>query len=241
MTIALPADVSAASIYWSVANGSGWKPLQTYAAGTSVTGFTTHFSSAFLGAPIGAPGLVWRGPWDATATYQPNDVVQFGGSSFVAITESTGTAPPAAQWNLLAAAGQSGGSAAGNSAVHTAHAAGGASGGELSTNVRIPAGVNYVAHAKARFVASDTSSYGSCTIGDGARSDTENVHISTVSVHGTERVQYPIRFTFVGSGPATVTLTCRGDASGCIDNNIGGCSSVADAEIVAVEAGPINP
>jgi hypothetical protein len=60
--------------------------------------------------PAGAPGMVWRGAWDSTATYQSGDAVFYDGSSFIAVSASTNEQPdtsPAA-WNLIAEAGQPG-------------------------------------------------------------------------------------------------------------------------------------
>lgn len=54
----------------------------------------------------GAPGLVWRGDWDASIAYSIDDAVASGGSSWVAIAPSTGELPDSsAAWELLAAGG----------------------------------------------------------------------------------------------------------------------------------------
>ncbi|BDG10702.1 collagen-like protein [Anaeromyxobacter paludicola] len=60
--------------------------------------------------PVGAPGLgiTWRGPWSASTRYAVNDAVQYLGSSYVASSPSTGSAPPAAGWALFAAQGATG-------------------------------------------------------------------------------------------------------------------------------------
>lgn len=57
----------------------------------------------------GTPGLTWRGAWDATTAYLPLDGVAFGGSSYIAVTASTGEQPGAgAAWQMLARAGDVG-------------------------------------------------------------------------------------------------------------------------------------
>lgn len=60
--------------------------------------------------PQGSPGLLWRGLFSAAAAYQPGDVVEFGGSSYVATQATSGTTPEAgaSDWALLAAQGQTG-------------------------------------------------------------------------------------------------------------------------------------
>lgn len=63
---------------------------------------------AGLPGPVGPPGLNWRGAWSGAATYDVNDAVEYGGSSYVAIAQSTAIAPPSLEWALLAAAGVSG-------------------------------------------------------------------------------------------------------------------------------------
>lgn len=60
----------------------------------------------------GEPGLVWRGPWDAETEYQPDDAVEHGGSSWVAVAPSRGVNPSdgSEAWDLLAKKGEDGGS-----------------------------------------------------------------------------------------------------------------------------------
>jgi hypothetical protein len=108
VTIPLPAGISAASVYWSLAGRPGWRALETHLASGAVTALTTHFSTAFLGAPVGAPGVVWQGAWNGSTAYQVNDAVQYQGSSYIAIAASSGSAPPAAAWDVLAAKGNAG-------------------------------------------------------------------------------------------------------------------------------------
>lgn len=56
----------------------------------------------------GVKGLTWRGAWDPATTYFADDAVEHGGSAFIALTTSTGAAPPSSTWQLLAAAGTAG-------------------------------------------------------------------------------------------------------------------------------------
>jgi polygalacturonase len=56
----------------------------------------------------GAKGLSWRGPWSPTTTYEIDDAVEHGGSSYVAIASSTAIAPPNLEWALLALQGATG-------------------------------------------------------------------------------------------------------------------------------------
>src|SRR5579864_7808042 len=55
--------------------------------------------------PRGFPGQVgmnWRGPWVAQSAYQARDGVFYGGSSWIAVQNTTGQAPPSVSWQLLA-------------------------------------------------------------------------------------------------------------------------------------------
>ncbi len=54
------------------------------------------------------PGLVWQGAWAPLVPYSQADVVEFAGSSYVAVTASLGSQPPDADWALLAQAGAAG-------------------------------------------------------------------------------------------------------------------------------------
>ncbi len=56
----------------------------------------------------GVPGLVWRGAWDSSTNYAPDDAVESQGSAFVAVNASHNDPPPSASWNLLAAQGATG-------------------------------------------------------------------------------------------------------------------------------------
>lgn len=57
----------------------------------------------------GPKGVNWAGPWSAVLSYAPDDVVEQGGSSYVAlVTTSVGSQPPNSQWALLASSGATG-------------------------------------------------------------------------------------------------------------------------------------
>lgn len=55
-----------------------------------------------------AAGVVPCGAFDPTTTYSANDLVEFDGSEYRATAEITGTAPPAAPWELFVSAGEQG-------------------------------------------------------------------------------------------------------------------------------------
>lgn len=62
--------------------------------------------------PQGAPGadgdMTWEGAWSAVTAYTLNQVVEHNGSAYVAIVGSTNSAPPSANWELLASKGDQG-------------------------------------------------------------------------------------------------------------------------------------
>ena len=56
------------------------------------------------------PGVInWRGAWDNAAAYVANDAVAYNGSAYICLTDNTGSEPPSASWNVLAAKGDQGG------------------------------------------------------------------------------------------------------------------------------------
>lgn len=72
--------------------------------------------------PIGKAGprgkdgksLNWRGTWNGSTTYQPNDVVEYDGSSYIATSINKGTFPSVLRsWDLVAKKGQDGRSTSG--------------------------------------------------------------------------------------------------------------------------------
>ena len=67
--------------------------------------------------PMGSPGaqgpkgLVWTGPYNASAPYRADDAVSYSGSSYIALSTTSGIAPGTdggTFWSLLAAAGAMG-------------------------------------------------------------------------------------------------------------------------------------
>jgi hypothetical protein len=65
--------------------------------------------SPFLRAVPRRPALTWRGAYDNGTAYQPNDAVEYLGSSYICILDSTGNDPTnATYWSLLAAKGDVG-------------------------------------------------------------------------------------------------------------------------------------
>ena len=59
--------------------------------------------------PQGPIGVAWQGPWDNLRTYFANDVVSYGGSSWICLSETTDTPSIDSQdWELLAAVGDVG-------------------------------------------------------------------------------------------------------------------------------------
>ena len=64
---------------------------------------------AVLSTPIGKPGMVHRGEYNPSTLYTVNDIVTYGGSSFVCISDVTGINPNnATYWRLLALRGAEG-------------------------------------------------------------------------------------------------------------------------------------
>lgn len=69
---------------------------------------------AYFTGPRGVAGVNQRGGYDEEETYQRNDIVQAGGSTWIALDESTGEAPPTLPdaendyWKLFARSGTAG-------------------------------------------------------------------------------------------------------------------------------------
>jgi len=74
---------------------------------TRVTCSFTVRRSAFNQAAV-TGNMHWRGTWDTTANYVVNDVVFYNGSSYIAIVNNIGDAPPGVSWELLASEGSPG-------------------------------------------------------------------------------------------------------------------------------------
>lgn len=56
--------------------------------------------------PPGVPGINWLGTWSPSTTYNANDGVQWGGSSYICLDTNTNSAPPSIHWDLIAAKGE---------------------------------------------------------------------------------------------------------------------------------------
>ncbi|MBX9937662.1 MAG: hypothetical protein K2Y32_00330 [Candidatus Obscuribacterales bacterium] len=56
----------------------------------------------------GLPGLAWKGAWSNATNYVVNDGVSYSGSSYICIAAHINSAPPSANWNLIAAKGTDG-------------------------------------------------------------------------------------------------------------------------------------
>jgi hypothetical protein len=63
-------------------------------------------------------GLVWRTTWNSGTTYYPRDAVQYLGSAYVCILESTNNAPPnVTYWSLFATSGSVGATGGGSDQI----------------------------------------------------------------------------------------------------------------------------
>ena len=49
--------------------------------------------------------FIWQGPWSDITLYVINDVVEYNGSSYIAISDNNNLPPPSISWNLMAAKG----------------------------------------------------------------------------------------------------------------------------------------
>jgi hypothetical protein len=54
---------------------------------------------------LNGTSFIWRGPWTGELTYVINDVVEYNGSSYIAISDNINLPPPSISWNLMAAKG----------------------------------------------------------------------------------------------------------------------------------------
>ena len=52
--------------------------------------------------------FTWEGAWDNATAYQVDDTVSHGGSTYIAVADSTGSQPPSADWELVAQKGTDG-------------------------------------------------------------------------------------------------------------------------------------
>jgi hypothetical protein len=61
-----------------------------------------------LVGPAGSKGMRWMGAWDSEKTYAVDDVINSGGTAYIAIAASAGSPPPSASWSLVASRGEVG-------------------------------------------------------------------------------------------------------------------------------------
>lgn len=61
--------------------------------------------------PLWSEGATWTGAWEDSKYYKRSDIVEDGGSSYIAVTNHTSTLssiPPSSEWELVAASGSRG-------------------------------------------------------------------------------------------------------------------------------------
>ena len=61
--------------------------------------------------PTGAPGMVWDSTWNSSTSYSINQVVQFGGSSYISLAnlnQGNTPSPSSTKWALVSASGATG-------------------------------------------------------------------------------------------------------------------------------------
>ncbi len=91
-------------------SNGGTGSTSPYVGGASV-GAQSVATVAPSTSPTQQPGIQWKGQWLSTSTYQPSDVVSFGGSSWFATNSVAAGVTPGTQgspWQLLAAGGATG-------------------------------------------------------------------------------------------------------------------------------------
>ena len=49
--------------------------------------------------------FIWKGPWSDITLYVINDVVEYNGTSYIAISENNNLPPPSISWNIMALKG----------------------------------------------------------------------------------------------------------------------------------------
>jgi hypothetical protein len=69
------------------------------------TGATGPAGTPGTPGAAGPAGLIWKGNWNSTDTYQTLDGVALAGASYIAKAVNTNSQPPSANWDLLAQAG----------------------------------------------------------------------------------------------------------------------------------------
>jgi hypothetical protein len=108
-----PADYI--QVYWSGTStnlkiehfGTGSSPTHPEVPGIIITAVQTMYSVSGGG---GGSSFIWEGAWSSGTTYAVNDVVEYNGSSYIAIQAGTNQQPDTATtyWELMAAKGATG-------------------------------------------------------------------------------------------------------------------------------------
>lgn len=94
-------------------NGSSWNnvgPIQGPTGPTGPTGATGETGSTGPTGPTGATGITWRSSWSSVIAYSINDVVEYFGTSYIAIQPSTNVLPSSTPlvWQVLSSVGATG-------------------------------------------------------------------------------------------------------------------------------------
>ena len=76
-----------------------------YGSGADIIVLASIYEGVAVPAAVGFTG---RGAWSSIATYDPNDVVSYNNNSYLANLTNINSAPPSADWTLLAAQGAAG-------------------------------------------------------------------------------------------------------------------------------------
>ncbi len=117
-------DVANGGGTWALLAQQGAPGAATVAIGSVSTGTTASVTNSgtqnaatlnfvLPQGPQGPVGLTWRSAWDSMVQYAASDAVSYGGSSYIAIASSRGTAPvgnsfSASAWALIAMQGGTG-------------------------------------------------------------------------------------------------------------------------------------
>lgn len=95
----------------SVARGpTGATGVQGSVGTQGASGNTGSQGATGTQGTLGDPGLVWFGPWNQNEVYGVRQVVQYNGSSYVAVALNVGVIPVgnSGQWNLVSSIGAQG-------------------------------------------------------------------------------------------------------------------------------------
>lgn len=115
-------------VYWS--GTSTDLSLETYAAGSSPTNPVTPSVILTATQVMYSAALAWKGAWSGATAYNVDEVVEYNGSSYIAIQAGTNKQPDTqtAYWSLMASKGDTG--AAGTNGTNGAGVATGGTTGQ---------------------------------------------------------------------------------------------------------------